>query len=85
MNNILTFDLEDWYHGNFLDNDDNQAGYVDRVTEPKLRIMNILKQTSNKATFFVLGCVAEKHPELVAKIQQIVEADWNRLLQKIEK
>jgi polysaccharide deacetylase family protein (PEP-CTERM system associated) len=67
MNNILTFDLEDWYHGNFLDNND-QVHPVDRIVEPTLRIIDILRKTSNKATFFVLGCVADKHPELVKEV-----------------
>ncbi|MFX0199075.1 MAG: polysaccharide deacetylase family protein [Candidatus Hodarchaeota archaeon] len=70
MNNILTFDLEDWYHGNFLDSDNNQADPVDRVIEPTLKIIKILKDTSNKATFFVLGSVADKYPELIKKIYQ---------------
>ena len=51
MNNILTFDLEDWYHGNFLDNK-NQVHPVDRIVEPTLKIIDILRKTSNKATFF---------------------------------
>ncbi len=70
MNNILTFDVEDWYHGNFLDNGNNQVDSVDRVIEPTLKIIKILKETSNKATFFVLGCVADKYPELIKKIYQ---------------
>ncbi len=72
MNNILTFDVEDWYHGNFLDNNNNnnRAGTIDRVIEPTLKIINILKETSNKATFFVLGCVADKYPELIKEIYQ---------------
>ncbi len=70
MDNILTFDIEDWYHGNFLENDHKQTDPIDRVTEPTLRILNHLKETSNKATFFVLGCVADKYPDLIKHICQ---------------
>ena len=67
MNNILTFDLEDWYHGNFI-YDNNRTDYFDRVVEPTLKIINLLKETDNKATFFVLGCVADRYPQLIKKI-----------------
>lgn len=67
MKNILTFDLEDWYHGNFLDNGENN---IDRLVEPTLKILKILKDTANRATFFVLGCVAEKYPDLIKKIHK---------------
>jgi polysaccharide deacetylase family protein (PEP-CTERM system associated) len=69
MNNILTFDIEDWYHGNFLD-DSSHMDPVDRVVEPTLKITSMLRDTSNKATFFVLGCVADKHPGLIKEISR---------------
>jgi polysaccharide deacetylase family protein (PEP-CTERM system associated) len=40
----------------------------DRVVDPTLRILNMLDRTNNKATFFVLGEVAAKFPELVAEM-----------------
>mgnify|MGYP000063216078 CR=1 FL=1 len=70
MHNMLTFDLEDWYHGNFLDQDEEVSPERDRVVEPTSRILQLLEKTGNKATFFVLGCVAERYPDLVKKIHQ---------------
>ena len=71
LSNILTFDLEDWYHGNFLNEDISEWDtYEDRVVEPTLKIISMLENTGNKATFFVLGYVAEKFPELVEQIHQ---------------
>ncbi len=67
MRNILTFDVEDWYHGNFLD----QQGADDkeeRVVNPTLEILNLLQKSGNTATFFVLGSVAEKYPALIKEI-----------------
>ncbi len=69
MKNILTFDIEDWYHPNLADKDLLGAGpFEDRVEEPTLRILNILDETHNKATFFVVGDIAEKFPDLVREI-----------------
>ena len=67
--NLLTFDIEDWYHPtlaykDFLDREKIEH----RVVEPTLRIINMLEETNNKATFFVLGEVAAKFPELVQEI-----------------
>jgi polysaccharide deacetylase family protein (PEP-CTERM system associated) len=71
MKNILTFDLEDWYHGNFLhDEYGNNASNEDRVIDPTTRILDMLKQTQNTATFFILGEVAEKYPELIREIHR---------------
>lgn len=70
MKNILTFDLEDWYHGNFLE-DGPSHGMVpgeDRVVEPTRRILDMLTETGSTATFFVLGEVAAKFPELIREI-----------------
>ena len=68
MQNFLTFDLEDWYHGNFLF-DKGEADYTEsRVLEPTLRLLEILRQTKSYATFFTLGVVAEKFPGLIEKI-----------------
>ena len=68
LRNLLTFDLEDWYHGNFIYNDTSNIDKVDRVVEPTLKILELLKNTGNYATFFVLGCVAEKYADLIKQI-----------------
>ncbi len=69
MMNLLTFDIEDWYHPNLVSHDSMDISkYEDRVVEPTLRIINMLAETNNKATFFVLGEVAMKFPELIQEI-----------------
>lgn len=71
MKNLLTFDIEDWYHPNLADPDLLQKlEPEDRVEEPTLRILNMLDQTKNTATFFILGDVAEKFPKLVQEISR---------------
>jgi polysaccharide deacetylase family protein (PEP-CTERM system associated) len=65
--NVLSFDVEDWYHS--LDRDKKQwAGYEDRVVESTRRILEVLRAFDTRATFFVLKDVAERHPELVREI-----------------
>ena len=71
MIRILTFDLEDWFH--VLDheetaNPDLWTNYDSRVEKNTRRILDFLDQKSLKATFFCLGWIAERHPELVRLI-----------------
>ncbi len=69
--NLLTFDIEDWYHPTLATYQKLIGQKVqDRVVDPTLRIINMLERTGNKATFFVLGEVAEKFPELVQEMIQ---------------
>jgi len=67
---ILTFDLEFWYNSGFLkkylpENKSFSDDYIIESTEP---ILDLLNKYGHKATFFVLGQVAEKYPELIKKI-----------------
>ena len=69
MKNILTIDVEDWYHANYQGNQQDVGHQEERVTDSTLRILNLLDKTNNQATFFVLGEVAEKLPDLIREIQ----------------
>jgi polysaccharide deacetylase family protein (PEP-CTERM system associated) len=69
MNNAFTIDVEDWYHTmdfNFPINTWNN--YEDRIDYNLKTILEKLSKHNTKATFFVLGCVASKHPELIREI-----------------
>lgn len=67
MNNILTFDVEDWYHCIDL-TPDQWPGCEDRIVNSTRTVLDILDSGNTKATFFVLGHVADLHPELVEEI-----------------
>jgi polysaccharide deacetylase family protein (PEP-CTERM system associated) len=71
VNNLLTFDIEDWYHPHLVSSSvrENPAPQS-RVVEPTGRILRMLAETGNRATFFVLGCIAEAFPELVLSIRK---------------
>ena len=69
MKNIFTIDTEDWFHANYEDdlftNNSDVRSTVEENTEVYLRV---LAENSATATFFVLGFVAEQHPNLVRRI-----------------
>ena len=69
--NVLSFDLEDWFH--ILDipgtkGIDHWSKYEPKIENITHNLLNILQKKNTKATFFVLGWVAEKYPELIKKI-----------------
>jgi polysaccharide deacetylase family protein (PEP-CTERM system associated) len=70
MLNALTIDLEDWYQG--LTSTSAQVerwgDYEDRVVESSERLLELLASAGVKATFFVLGFVADQFPELIKSI-----------------
>lgn len=71
MVNALTFDIEDYFHVNaFCDviNPDQWSHYEYRVPQNTKKILNILEETQCRATFFILGWVVERSPDLVREI-----------------
>ena len=69
---ILTFDIEDWFH--ILQNypDDilvKWNNYEVRIHKGIDRIFELLLNNDIKATFFCLGYIARKHPEIIKKIK----------------
>ena len=69
MKNIFTIDTEDWFHANYEDGlFQNSADVKSTVEENTEVYLRILEQYHSTATFFVLGFVAEQHPQLVKRI-----------------
>ena len=68
MMNILTFDIEEWFHCDFISGDENWLNYEVRIHKNTDFILKILSKHNRKATFFILGWVADKYPEIVKKI-----------------
>lgn len=67
VNNLLTIDLEDWFHGIELPRSawGNCQSRIERSTQT---LLDILDTKNVKATFFVLGQVAATCPILVTRI-----------------
>ena len=65
---ILTFDIEDWYCHDCESGDKEWASKEVRIYEGVDRILDSLAERDQKATFFVLGWLAEHHPQVIRKI-----------------
>lgn len=70
MLNALTIDLEDWYQGltSTSRQIDRWPDFENRIGANTDRLLRLLAQAGVKATFFVLGYVADQFPELVKRI-----------------
>ena len=71
---ILTFDIEDWFH--ILDNPGTRnindwEKFETRIHRNMDIIHKICSKNNSKATFFILGWIAEKYPEIVKKISNL--------------
>ena len=71
--NILTFDVEDWYH--ILESEgcpdrDRWASLENRVASNTDRILEVLDEEGVKATFFIVGWVAKENPDMVRRIAE---------------
>jgi len=73
MKNAMSIDLEDWFCVNkfrdVIKKEDWDKCEL-RVYESTTRIINLLHKHNTRATFFVLGWIAERMPELVREIDQ---------------
>ena len=69
----MTIDVEDWYHVHAYKQAIDRADWpalaeADRVVASTDRLLDLFAETGTRATFFVLGLVAERHPALVQRI-----------------
>jgi len=86
--NALTIDVEDYYHVSAFETHvprSRWGDYESRVLRNTHRILDLLDQHDVKATFFVLGWVAERHPHLVREIDNRgheigSHSYWHRLI-----
>jgi polysaccharide deacetylase family protein (PEP-CTERM system associated) len=72
MLNALSIDLEDWFCVHNLSSvikkeDWDKCEY--RVEKNSSKILDLLDKFNTKATFFVLGWIAEKSPQLIKEIE----------------
>lgn len=69
--NILTFDIEEWFH--ILDNESTKTekewvNYESRIHQNMDRIYNVLEKSNTSASFFVVGWMAKQYPEVIKEI-----------------
>jgi len=88
MLNALTFDVEDYYHVASFEGCVRREEwhlFPSRVVASTGKILAALDQAGVQGTFFILGWVAEQHPELVRTIQAAgheigCHSYWHRLV-----
>ncbi|MDP2626484.1 MAG: DUF3473 domain-containing protein [Candidatus Rokubacteria bacterium] len=74
MKNALTFDIEEYFHAEALSGvvrPEDWSGLESRVVDSTQRLLDILDREQVRATFFILGWVAERHPALVREIESL--------------
>jgi hypothetical protein len=64
----LTIDVEDWFHPELVRERVSQSIPEGRAPEDLLPILNVLNRHKVRATFFILGDVARRFPNLVRRI-----------------
>jgi len=72
IRNALTVDVEDYFHVSAFEGIIDPCSWDDfdsRVEANTRRVLDLLASHDLSGTFFVLGWVAERHPELVRRIQ----------------
>jgi len=68
--NILTFDIEEWYHFDTFQEEHKWLDHPPRIELYLPRILDKLDQHETTATFFCLGWIARHYPEIIKLIKQ---------------
>lgn len=70
MNNFLTVDVEDWYQAIETIPYSQWNKFESRIEKSVGRLLKVLDAHEVKATFFILGFEAERHPAMVRSISE---------------
>ncbi|HEX4948003.1 MAG TPA: XrtA system polysaccharide deacetylase [Blastocatellia bacterium] len=69
ITNALTIDFEHWYQGLEIPHTE-WGGFEERIESAGHRLLELFAEANVRATFFVLGYVAEQHPQLIRAIAE---------------
>lgn len=68
---VFTVDVEEWYHRNDMQIPLSAVnGNQGRVIENTSRLLSLFEESHSYATFFILGEIAERYPDLVRQISE---------------
>jgi polysaccharide deacetylase family protein (PEP-CTERM system associated) len=88
--NAFTIDLEDWFQGLTSTNPhpEKWATYEARLEENTQHLLRLLERYGVRATFFVLGHVADRYPALVRDIDSAgheigVHGYWHEMVHRL--
>ena len=90
--NVVSVDVEDYFHAEVFSNIVDRAhwnSYTSRVEANTHRLLDMLAKLDVHGTFFILGWVAERFPELVREIaagghELACHSHWHRLIYKLD-
>jgi polysaccharide deacetylase family protein (PEP-CTERM system associated) len=90
--NVVSVDVEDYFHAEAFSDVVDRArwdSYASRVVPNTRRLLQLLATLNVRATFFVLGWVAERFPELVREIaagghELGCHSYWHRLIYQLD-
>ena len=74
MKNVLSFDVEDYFQVSGMEtivSRDDWDKYPSRIEQNTQKVLEILSYCNVKATFFILGWVAERHRQLIKQIADL--------------
>ncbi|HMG10514.1 MAG TPA: polysaccharide deacetylase family protein, partial [Mucilaginibacter sp.] len=88
--NILTIDLEEWFHVVFEGDPTDWKNKESRVVKNTEFVLDELLNNNIKATFFTVGWIARQYPDLVKKINNAgfeigSHSDSHRVVYKFSK
>jgi len=72
--NILSFDIEEWFQlldVAFTENPSDWCKFETRIHANVDRLLDTILRHNQRATFFCLGWVAERYPEIVRRIDEL--------------
>lgn len=86
IRNAMTVDVEDYFQVSAFEGNVDKAQWNDiprRVENNTLQILDLFSRNQVSATFFILGWVAERHPDLVKKIveggHEVASHGWEHI------
>ncbi len=68
--NMLTFDIEEWFHANYQGVDLGRRSQASNFRANMDRLLHLCDQNKCQATFFVLGVIAETYPDVIRQVHQ---------------
>jgi len=71
ITNALSVDVEEYYHAEIFRrglNGDGHHSFESRVERSTDRLLELMREHGARATFFVLGEIAERHPALLRRL-----------------
>ena len=68
MKNLISIDFEEWYTSAYLRHHVPKEEESPMIKEAVRPVLKLFEKHNTTATFFVIGSVAEKHPEIIEEI-----------------